>query len=210
MIFFCRMSNIKPITTDEAQGLRLVKLLDEATTLKVENFAGTKFRGSKKPRNFLFFAGIKFRVCTFQVSFAGIKFRGRTFQVSFASIKFRGRTFQVNFAGIKFMISFKNKKAGVKKIASFLAKSSRNVFIHKWLSCLGQNVTIWLYAIQTKARLRSLIGELGDFRILRSLNENPQTLDPDIRTLFANFNTRNERCEKKRSRFLSSAKRSNH
>ena len=56
-----------------------------------------------------------------------------------------------------------------------------------------------------KARLRSLIGEYGDFRILRSLNES-QTLDPDIRTLFANFNTPNERCEKKRSRFLSSAK----
>ena len=59
-------------------------------TLKVENFAGTKFRGSKKTAKFLCFAGIKFRGCTFQVSFASIKFRGRTFQVNFAGIKFRG------------------------------------------------------------------------------------------------------------------------
>ena len=46
-----------------------------------------------------------------------------------------------------------------------------------------------------KSRLCSLIGEYGDFRILRSLNES-QTLDPDIRTLFANFNTRNENARK--------------
>ena len=59
-------------------------------TLKVEDFAGTKFRG-----------------CTFQVSLASIKFRGRIFQVNFEGIKFRGCT-----SPSKFMISFENKKAG--------------------------------------------------------------------------------------------------
>ena len=53
-------------------------------TLKVENFAGTKFRGSKKPRNFCVS-----RVLNFAVAHP-----------------------QVSFAGIKFMVSFKNKKAG--------------------------------------------------------------------------------------------------
>ena len=53
-------------------------------------------------------------------------------------------------------------------------------------SCDGQNVTVWLHEIQsvsrtlrdydygTKVRLRSLIGEYGDFEILRSLNKNPK------------------------------------
>ena len=51
-------------------------------TLKVENFAGTKFRG-----------------CTFQVSFASIKFRGCTSQLSFASITFRGLHLPTKFRG---------------------------------------------------------------------------------------------------------------
>ena len=66
-----------------------------------------------------------------------------------------------------------------------------------------QSVRRTLRDYGAKARLRSLIGEYGDFQILRSLNENP---NQDF-TCTANVNTRNERCEKKGSRFLSSAKR---
>ena len=116
------------------------------------------------------------------------------------------------------MISFKNKKAG-----RIWCKKLRRALQNLQEMCLyisgGPELvkTLQFGCMQyraladysAKARLRSLIGEYGDFRILRSLNES-QTLDPDIRTLFANFNTRNERCEKKRSRFLSSAKRSSH
>ena len=61
-------------------------------TLKVENFAGTKFRGSKQPRNFCVSRVLNFAVAPSKYSFASIKFRGRTFQVNFAGIKFRGCT----------------------------------------------------------------------------------------------------------------------
>ena len=67
----------------------IFKVIVRTLSLKVENFAGTKFFRTAK---FLCFAGIKFCGCTFQVSFASIKFRGRTFQVNFADIKFRGCT----------------------------------------------------------------------------------------------------------------------
>ena len=40
------------------------------------------------------------------------------------------------------------------------------------------------YDYGAKVRLRSLIGEYGEFGILRSLNKKSQTVDRDIRTLF--------------------------
>ena len=100
---------------------------------------------------------------------------------------------QVSF---KLMIYFKNKKAGriwCKKLHRALRNLQEMCLYISGGPALVKTLQFddmqyrALADYSAKARLRSLIGEHGDFQILRSLNES-QTLDPDIRKLFANFN----------------------
>ena len=129
---------------------------DVSSPLKVENFSGTKFCGSKKNAKFLCFAGIKFCGCIFQVSFASIKFRSHAFQVNFAGIKYRGCTSQVSFAGIKFYDIFQKQESWVALFKSEIFKKC----VYIYISC-GAALVITLRcgcmkyrALQNPARLR--------------------------------------------------------
>ena len=73
----------------------------------------------------------------------------------------------------------------MKKIESFLAKSSRNVLIHKRLSCLGQNVTVWLYAIQNVSRLQCESEATQSYwRVRRLSNFASQWKSPNARSRY--------------------------
>ena len=86
------------------------------------------------------------------------------------------------------MITFKNKKSGriwyknlrraLRNLKEMCLYISGGPALVKTLQFGFMQYRV-LADYSAKARLRSLIGEYGDFRILHSINE---TLDPDIRT----------------------------